>query len=45
MNELESALQESNNGGASNEVTSLLEKAIASGVITKEQAESMKALV
>ena len=44
MNELESALEESVGGSSDKGLMSLLEKAVASGIITNEQAESMKAL-
>jgi myo-inositol-1-phosphate synthase len=45
MNELESALRETSTGNSSvDSLGSLLEKGVASGVITKEQADSLKAL-
>ena len=46
MNELESALAAavSGSGDVTNELLSLLEKGVSSGIITKEQAESLKAM-
>ena len=48
MNELESALQEATKRGSGDDndkaLWSLLEQAVATGIITKDQAESMKAL-
>jgi myo-inositol-1-phosphate synthase len=47
MNELESALQAAvndNGADAKNDLLSLLEKGVASGIITQKQAESLKAM-
>ena len=44
MQELESALQECSDVGGADKLTSLLEKAVASGIISQEQSEAMKGL-